>query len=187
MYYKYRSLKNSEFFLDILLNNRLYAATYLDLNDPMEGHYLYAAGTLNEEMYAELQNQRMKTKICSLTKNGDNLLMWSHYADGGRGVLLGLDVAGDPVEDVIYRERFPVFFQDCRTGSELFKYKISAWSYEEEARVFTESSYVRIRLREIRLGPKMSRSERSLYTKLIAKLRPDFQKAEVEIGCMNEK
>ena len=37
--YKYRSLENFEFFLDILLNKRLYASSYKDLNDAMEGVY----------------------------------------------------------------------------------------------------------------------------------------------------
>ena len=39
-YYKFRSLDNIRHFLDILVNNRLYAARYDELNDPMEGAYL---------------------------------------------------------------------------------------------------------------------------------------------------
>ena len=39
--YKYRSVDNFRNFVDIILNNRLYAASYQDLNDPMEGHYYY--------------------------------------------------------------------------------------------------------------------------------------------------
>lgn len=45
--YKYRSIENFQFFVDIILNKRLYAARYLDLNDPMEGHYIYADGVVN--------------------------------------------------------------------------------------------------------------------------------------------
>lgn len=39
-YYKFRSLENIKRFLDILINERLYAARYDKLNDPMEGSYL---------------------------------------------------------------------------------------------------------------------------------------------------
>ncbi len=42
--YKYRSLDNFKNFVDIILKNRLYAARYKDLNDPMEGQYYYRHG-----------------------------------------------------------------------------------------------------------------------------------------------
>mgnify|MGYP001801434879 FL=1 len=45
--YKYRSLENFKNFVDIILKNRLYAATYKDLNDPMEGKYYYKEGRLD--------------------------------------------------------------------------------------------------------------------------------------------
>ena len=176
------------FLLDILINERLYASSYLDLNDPMEGHYLYPDGSnLNRKMLERLNDEKMKTRICSLTANPDNLLMWSHYADGGRGILLGMDVVGDAVEEVIYRENLPVYGLDCETAQELFTYKLSAWSYEEEYRVFTESPYVNVRLREIILGPKIKRSDKSLIKKLIGSLRPDFKKEENAENCMKEK
>jgi hypothetical protein len=35
--YKYRSLVNLEYILDIILNQRLHCSTYLELNDPFEG------------------------------------------------------------------------------------------------------------------------------------------------------
>lgn len=39
-YYKYRSLSNLRFFLDILIYKRLYMASYSELNDPMEGAFV---------------------------------------------------------------------------------------------------------------------------------------------------
>ena len=35
--YKYRGIQNFRFLVDIILKNRLYAAKYSDLNDPMGG------------------------------------------------------------------------------------------------------------------------------------------------------
>jgi len=46
--YKYRSLKNFQFIADLLVNNRFYAATFSELNDPMEGLFLYAMGIPGE-------------------------------------------------------------------------------------------------------------------------------------------
>jgi hypothetical protein len=37
--HKYRSLTDWKFVLDIFAHQRLYAASFLDLNDPMEGDY----------------------------------------------------------------------------------------------------------------------------------------------------
>ena len=39
--YKYRSIRNFRRFTEILLSNKLYAAKYSKMNDPMEGAYLY--------------------------------------------------------------------------------------------------------------------------------------------------
>ena len=36
-FFKYRSLSNLRYFLDILVNKRLYMATYSELNDPWKG------------------------------------------------------------------------------------------------------------------------------------------------------
>lgn len=36
---KYRSLDDFEYFVDIIVNQKLYVAEYTTLNDPMEGHY----------------------------------------------------------------------------------------------------------------------------------------------------
>ena len=38
-FYKFRSLSNLRYFLDIILNNRLFASTFQNLDDPMEGIY----------------------------------------------------------------------------------------------------------------------------------------------------
>jgi len=49
MLYKYGSLNNFKYFVDIILNNRPYASPYFDLNDPMEGYYSYPNGKYSVE------------------------------------------------------------------------------------------------------------------------------------------
>ena len=41
IYYKYRSVDNSNRFEDIIKNKRLYASAYFDFDDTIEGHYNY--------------------------------------------------------------------------------------------------------------------------------------------------
>src|ERR1051325_10389346 len=90
--YKYRSLQNWKFLLDIFLNKRLYAAMYKELNDPMEGRYSYRDDILSREFKRTVANQKQEWKICSLSINFLNTLMWSYYADGHRGIAIGIKV-----------------------------------------------------------------------------------------------
>lgn len=39
-FYKYRSLSNLRYFLDILIYKRLYMTSYSELNDPKEGTFV---------------------------------------------------------------------------------------------------------------------------------------------------
>ena len=67
--FKYRSLADLKRFLDIIVNKRLYGATYLSLNDPMEGQFDF---DLSEKFphpaLQQLFDDRAKTRICSLSK-----------------------------------------------------------------------------------------------------------------------
>ena len=56
--YKYRDLKDFRFFIDIILNNRLYAAAYTNLNDPMEGYYRYTTGEPTEEVLEQIKGEK---------------------------------------------------------------------------------------------------------------------------------
>ena len=58
MLYKYRGINSFRYFVDIVLNKRLYAAPFFDLNDPMEGHYLYSSGELDSDVRDLIKNQK---------------------------------------------------------------------------------------------------------------------------------
>ena len=60
--YKYRSLENLGRILDILLHERLYAANFKNLNDPMEGHYRYSTD-VNKELRTQILDERNRTLI----------------------------------------------------------------------------------------------------------------------------
>ena len=94
MFYKYRSLAQEGFYrcLDIIVNKRLYSSQYLDLNDPMEGFYLSSQGIVSEEMQHKLQDGKNAIRIVSLSKRDDSTLMWSHYADGHKGIAIGVEI-----------------------------------------------------------------------------------------------
>ena len=90
--YKYRSLENYKNFIDIILKNRLYAAKYKDLNDPMERQYYYRTGEFDRQLRNKLAEDKGELRVCSLSRVNNNELMWSHYANGQHGVAIGLRI-----------------------------------------------------------------------------------------------
>ena len=47
-----------EFFLDILINKRLYSAPFKDLNDPMEGVFFYSQSPNIESFINQLVDEK---------------------------------------------------------------------------------------------------------------------------------
>ncbi|WP_206675251.1 DUF2971 domain-containing protein [Mariprofundus sp. NF] len=173
MLYKYRGIKEFRYFVDIVLNKRFYAAPYFDLNDPMEGHYLYNSGELDSDVRDLIKSQKEKLRICSLSKVADNELMWSHYAEGHRGVAIGVTVneskhAVVPVDydGPLQIERVGIH---NATAQEILSHKLKVWSYEEEVRVFIRNKqYVDVKVEEVLLGRSMSKQDIGFIKKLIA-------------------
>lgn len=175
-FYKYRSLENFEFFIDIIVNERLYASSYENMNDAMEGIYYHCG--LKPNILKGIKNSKEKFKICSLSKEKNEPLLWSHYANGSRGINIGLDVTGHnlDIKDIVYTGTPTI--TDCidanRTAKEILSYKHESWKYENEVRVFTENNnaYVKIKIKEIILGERISQRQKSLVQKLVTSLLP---------------
>lgn len=178
--YKYRSLDNFKNFIDIIVNNRLYAAKYDDLNDPMEGHYLYKDGILDENMRNKIYDNKQILRLCSLAKKPDNFLMWSHYSNGHKGVAIGVRIneVEFEVNDIEYLPNLRYFenpnFLDAIT---ILSSKINLWEYEQEVRAFTKNgeNFIDVIVEEIHIGSKMSNQDYSLIRKLIEKVNPNIR------------
>ncbi|MDQ1341043.1 MAG: hypothetical protein QG567_2201 [Campylobacterota bacterium] len=91
IFYKYRSLKDFRFFMDIIVNNRLYAAKYNELNDIREGHYTHD-GSLTKITIDNIRDIKEKIRICSATTNTKSQPMWAHYADNHTGIAIGFRI-----------------------------------------------------------------------------------------------
>ena len=87
--YKYKSLKGDGFkhFVDIILNERLYASNFHDLrkngNDEKEGAYYFSITDekIKDIFVKEVLGQKSRIKICCLSKDGNSDEMWKEYAD----------------------------------------------------------------------------------------------------------
>ena len=178
--YKYRNLNNYENFIDIIINNRLYAAEYNKLNDPMEGLYYYGDGIIDENLRRKIYNNKKTLRLCSLTKNSNNFLMWSHYADGHKGIAIGvrIDENAFKVKDIEYIPNLRYYDNTIDLDAiNILSTKINLWSYEEEVRAFTEdgTTYINVSIEEIHIGSKMSHQHYSLIRKLIDKINPNIR------------
>jgi hypothetical protein len=86
--------------------------------------------------------------ILSLTETPDSLLMWAHYADNHKGVVLGFDeahpffhgpeiVAGLPrLGKVEYNQKRPVLSPTTKDHPKVFLRKSTEWACERESRLF---------------------------------------------------
>lgn len=181
--YKYRGIQGFRFFTDIILKNRLFAAPYFDLNDPMEGRYLYSKGDgkLDEDMVRALKGQKEKVRVCSLSRDPNNELMWSHYAEGHKGVAIGVEVDRDeyevrPIEyDGLHQVGLSTLHSD--SAIDILSHKLDVWRYEEEERVFTQNNkqYVNVRVCEIICGSRMSTQDKGFVTDLVRLINPDIK------------
>lgn len=177
--YKYRSLENFKNFVDIILRNRLYAAKYKDLNDPMEGQYFYRKGELDKATRNKLLEDKGELRLCSLSKVKDNQLMWSHYTNGHRGVSIGLKIVDTDciIRNIQYDGLVSIRSQDFNEQAtiEILCHKLVVWNYEEEVRVFVKDRfYVQVEIVEINTGLSMSNSDYGFVRDLVEKINTNI-------------
>ena len=185
-YYKFRSLQNLKRFIDIILNERLYASRYDELNDPMEGVYL--TNPSNKNIIRLLREKKFKTRICSLSTDYKHTLLWSHYADGHAGCCIEVSAVNkrETPTTVSYIDQIPVV-SDIQEGKKLLSHKSTVWEYEKEVRYFRKALYLKIKIHRIIFGLKVSKDDYIFYEKLIRAINPTIEicrinKDDIEYG-----
>lgn len=190
--FKYRSLKNFENFLDILLYNRLYGAPFDILNDPME--CTFQTIDLSGIDAKKLREERKKLRICALSQNRSNNLMWSHYADGHRGCCIAFEVSPTPLWqriEITYPSampNFPVLKNELETLKSMYSFKSDSWQYEQEIRYVkvvtgNKSPYLPIRVKAVFIGMNASGKQERLIRKIIDMLNRT-RKEQIEVKRM---
>lgn len=192
--YKFRSLFPLEFLADLLVSERLYCAKYSHLNDPFEGHF-------TERMCLEIHGRRIISemslddlidpeeindiRVCSLSRNYQDVRMWAHYADGHKGVAIEIDFLklNPRPKKVTYNKTVKSFDTSSHEypsiGRALLN-KTDKWKYEKEYRILSRSEFFPItgRIRRVILGPLFPKKFYSILQKLCP---PDVQLLETKI------
>ena len=174
--YKYRSLDNWKYILDIILNKRLHLSQYKELNDPMEGFYYYT-DDIDRRLQEKIRNKKLEYKICSLSKKYDNTLMWSHYANSHKGIVLGVDIKNknklkkvDYVEDLVLdSSNVAKSTRETDVAKTILSKKLTPWEYEEEVRILSRDKYIEVDIKELYLGCEINDIDEKLIKKLTSK------------------
>jgi len=110
--YKYKSIDINGHSIDMIKNGNLWFSNLGDLNDPFEGDYAInddnivqisksnkfskngydLMGRANRYVDIDREIFRRQFYILSLSEKCDDILMWSHYADHHRGIVIKIDV-----------------------------------------------------------------------------------------------
>jgi hypothetical protein len=189
--YKYRSLRNLDHVLDILVHSRLYCSRYVKLNDPFEGLFSATIHILPRdrikfpffilpESFSPTKSvndlfidSKDKVRICSLSSSMGDVRLWSLYADGNRGIVLEIDFSGleDSIYKVNYSDKLPNYGYTLLTAPspiEVLTCKTFHWSYESEFRIINDSEYFDIsgRLKKIYAGSRISETHLAILDKM---------------------
>lgn len=181
-YYKFRCLQNLKHFIDIILNKRLYAPRYDELNDPMEGVYLIDPS--NSNVIRLLKEEKYRTRICSVSKDYKHTLLWAHYADGHKGCCIEVSVPSERgvPEGINYVNDLPII-NDLREGKDLLIHKSTVWEYEKEVRFFSKNQFLNVKVHRVIFGKKITKEDFKFYKKLIQSIDPNI---DIRIISENE-
>jgi hypothetical protein len=128
-----------------LEKKRLKLSTVDDLNDPFDLCPLDTTNpVISEAAKALTLDFRETTATLCLSRNWDNLLLWSHYGDSHKGICLGFDISdGEPGANYNTDVRYQPNLLQIRcwedlpdVADRLRRTKHESWSYEQEVRMF---------------------------------------------------
>ncbi len=181
--WKFRKLDKHA--IDILVHRRLYLSDWAELNDPHEGRlWINTHGKTSiagpREIIRLIDNREnvdvLNLRICALSKTWDSNLLWSHYADGHRGIAIGLELPDDlenqEIVEVKYDDQIPLV--EAPIDSSMLRtalvHKSREWRHEEEVRLLSFDSSERyvegIMLREVIFGLRSDTQDIVLVRKL---------------------
>lgn len=142
--YKYRRIDRNG--LDILINSALFFPRPITFNDPFDGQLLpenfkselKELGLDSSEHHIDSYNSGIKEDlnrvgVLSLCKTGDNILMWSHYADSHKGFCLGFkpDLIRKIETDEIPIEQYPVTYEEDHPFKKIYENCPNIYSFDD--------------------------------------------------------
>jgi hypothetical protein len=150
--YKFLPAAKLERILDILINERFHCSDWRKLNDPMEGYFRY---TVEEDAKKTIDNfltpVKENYKVCSFSETYNEPLLWAHYAEGHKGVVIEIDISNKNrfLKSVIYFKKHLSFnikklHEDGKiknVAKLILRCKLKNWEYEREFRLLYKDAF----------------------------------------------
>jgi len=135
-----------------------------------------------------------KLRICSFSKDPKNILLWSHYADGFKGICIEVEIDDNSSDfdlvEVKYESTRVLFSNKAaRLKGEMpriiLSRKAKNWSVEKEVRALSSNQYLQygIKITGILLGLRIPDILKKVIIQLAA---PDVPIWGTDIGETNE-
>lgn len=156
--YKFRSEGQFDFALDVIYGRRLYCSSTSDFNDPSEGAFgAMVLDSVDQAVAAQQKviEHRRHLRVCSLSKNCGQVLLWAYYASGFTGLAIAVEIPepqtysplapeGDiKVREIRYCQRLHLgtlpHDDVVAAAYESIAAKSTAWDHEEEIRIIADS------------------------------------------------
>jgi len=190
VFYKYKSLDNFEFLFDLIIKERLYAASHNELNDPMEGA-VKIDGTIPREKELEWDELIKQYRIVCFSRDKDSSLMWSHYADGGRGCLIEFQLLeGQDVHRVSYLKKPSITEKHISQdkAAEILMHKEKPWKYEAESRCLLgiNDRFLPITIQSVTFGCRAEKSKVDMLLHILELCKPNLKiLIKKDLGLIN--
>ena len=180
--------------IEDILKGNLYCSDWRKLNDVLEGKYYYEEtygsspdSSTRKLIFGErLQKQKEACKVCSLTTDLTDPLMWTFYASENSGVAIEIKLpySEEEIVPMTYSETIPVLDLALQKNVDksdvdgswtraiarhVLTHKTNAWKHEQEVRILIEDSELHGHKYEIQkpaqlyYGPRMPES---VYSRL---------------------
>jgi hypothetical protein len=144
IYYYFTS---SEFGIDDLNNEWIKVSTLDSLNDPFElKPYLRYESEKRKKYYKTYEEVSKEWGLLCFSKDWEEPLLWSHYADKNKGIAIGFEILQGQIIEVDYnsgpKRKEIELTENSSIDKNLFldlaKIKYEKWKYENESRILVK-------------------------------------------------
>ncbi|MBR5698454.1 MAG: DUF2971 domain-containing protein [Prevotella sp.] len=179
-----------------LIESKMHASTFKELNDPMEGAFL--TNVDNQTIDAIRKGKEGLRIISMIEKKEDkpcNMLMWSHYTDEHRGCCIEFHFSDEKELEKVHKVEYvkKIEISNIIFEEEVLSRKFIDWKYEQEVRHLGQEESVPIVIDKIYLGMRIDNmynendnTYESFYTDLIKRICPNVEVVKMQAEDFDE-
>lgn len=160
----------------------------------MEGRFRYTKGRYSKDQIREIILEKAEYKILSLSEVWNNYLLWSYYADGHSGFVVGVQIKSNSNIKVRRIKYVDDFHLEEVNPESIFSMKHNSWKHEEEFRVLQYNyaevnQFVDVKIKELIIGKNANRDNETkvnLLKSLVSKIMPEVEIRELSNAEIKE-